>query len=146
MNGKKRDTNGVAYRGRDAKMIHIMLPLPKFMKDGKTKLFTMNDYRNAHYMVQNKVKNKYMNEAGWALLPYRSIHFERVAIEYVIFFETGHRKDIGNIGAVIDKFFSDAIVKSGIVADDSQKYVEKISFRYGGIGPERVEITIEEIE
>ncbi|WP_201353833.1 hypothetical protein [Hydrogenimonas urashimensis] len=126
-------------------MIRLTLPLPTYVKAGRQKLLTMNDYRNIHYRVSAEAKRTY-KEIAWAhLRPHRRKHYDRVHIHYTIFFETNHRKDIGNVGAVIDKFFSDALVDAKIIPDDCQRNITAISFEYGGIGPERVEIDIKEV-
>ena len=126
-------------------MIQITLPLPRYRRKGKSKLLTLNDYRNMHYAISNNAKHEYANTAWLHLRPHRKKRYNRISIEYVLYFDTGHRRDIGNVGSITDKFFSDALVDSGIIDDDSQQYVTEVSFRYGGIGPERVEITIKEI-
>ena len=122
----------------------IRVTLPRYVKAGRSKLLTMNDYRNIHYRVSAEAKRTY-KEIAWAhLRPHRRKHYDRIHIHYTIFFETNQRIDIGNVGAVIDKFFSDALVDAKIIPDDCQRNITFVSFTYGGIGAERVEIDIEE--
>ena len=123
-------------------MIKITLPLPRYTKAGRSKMLTMNDYRNIHYRVSAQAKRDYTEISILNLLSHRRKHFDAVTILYRFFFETNVRRDIGNIGAVTDKFFSDALVKVGIIEDDDYKIVRSVTYEFGGIGPERVEIYI----
>lgn len=126
-------------------MIRLTLPLPRYTKAGKSKLLTMNDYRNIHYRVSAEAKNNYTEVALLNLRPFRGERIDSVAITYDLYFPTNRRQDIGNIGAVVDKFFSDALVKAGIIEDDSHQFVKSVRFNYGGKGPERVEIEVETV-
>jgi len=127
-------------------MINLTLPLPTCTIKGKSKLLTLNLYRNIHYQVSNKAKSNYKDIAWLELRPHRRKNFKKIKIIYTFYFENNHRRDIGNIGAVTDKFFSDSLVDAGIIKDDSHQYISEVSFRFGGIGSQRVEIEIKEVK
>ena len=68
-----------------------------------------------------------------------------IAIRYV-FHESDKRRDLGNI-AYLDKPFCDALQKCGLLPNDGQNEIKKVSFELGDtdkVAP-RVEIYIEEL-
>jgi len=42
-----------------------------------------------------------------------------------------------NVGAVVDKFFCDALVTAGKIKDDDYKYLPVFGFKFGGIDKKR---------
>lgn len=105
----------------------------------------LNIYRNAHYQTLNKAKIifKEMAKEQISHLPF----FTKIHIKYIIYLPNKRRCDISNIGSVVDKFFSDALVELGHLTDDNHDFLDQVTFEYGGIDPEnpRVEAHIEEI-
>lgn len=79
----------------------------------------MNWYRNAHYLVSNKVKSHYHELVEEQI---RSEKFKKIKLEYRVY--VGRRNTDGhNIRAVIEKFFLDGMVEGGHLPDDSIDYV-----------------------
>lgn len=111
-------------------------------KKPKTILVGMNWYRNAHFLVSNKVKSHY-HEMVWDILPRQK--FTKVRLEYRVF--VGRRNTDGhNIRSVIEKFFLDSLVEGGYIADDSIDFVvgDTSSYYLDKDNP-RIEISIIEI-
>lgn len=106
----------------------------------------MNTYRNENRFALDtaKVNFKAHMSEQIAELPV----FNKIRITYVIYPGTKHLSDVGNMGVVIDKFFSDALVELGKLHDDNYLYVPELVFRMGMVDPSnpRAEIFIEEIE
>lgn len=95
-------------------------------KKSKTFLVGMNWYRNAHYLISNKVKSDYHD---MIYLMLKGKKFERIKLEYRVY--VGRRNTDGhNIRAVIEKFFLDGLVEGGYIKDDSIDYVVGDSSSY----------------
>jgi len=64
-----------------------------------------------------------------------------------VFHESDRKRDLGNIG-YIDKPFSDALQKTGVLPNDNQNYVREIHFILGEISKQKpfIDIFIEELE
>lgn len=54
--------------------------------------------------------------------------------------------DLDNVGAIVSKYFMDAIVNAGIVVDDNYNYMKEVTIKYGGKGETRAEVELEEIK
>lgn len=54
--------------------------------------------------------------------------------------------DIGNVGAIVDKYFCDVLTEAGIIVDDNYNYLKEVTFKYGGKGETRAEVELEEIK
>lgn len=124
----------------------IILPI-HYTQDFKTKkpktiLVGMNWYRNAHYLVSNKVKHHYHELVSNQLT---SCSFNKIRLEYRVY--VGRRNTDGhNIRAVIEKFFLDALVTYSHIKDDSIDYVIGDTSEYFlDKDQPRIEITIVEV-
>lgn len=115
---------------------YTVLNIPIYFKIGKKKPknigLNLNWFRNAHYQVSNNIK-KQMHE--WILnnaqKSMKLIGF--MEFEYTIYRKTKRRADLGNLGAIIDKFVSDGLVEAGIIEDDNTEHIKKIVFIDGGV-------------
>ena len=128
-------------------MTKITLPI-YYDQEFKTKpskrfLVGMNWYRNAHYLLSNKVKDHYHDLVKEAI---QDIKFEKVSLEYTVYVSRKNT-DGHNIRSVIEKFFLDGLVSAGALPDDSIDYVVGDSSKYllDKDNP-RVEIIIKEIK
>lgn len=88
-------------------------------KKDKTFLVGMNWYRNAHFLVTNKVKSDYHNMVAKQL---KSLTFKKIRLEYRVYVSRKNT-DGHNIRSVIEKFFLDGLVECGAIKDDSIDYV-----------------------
>ena len=110
-------------------------------KDDKTFLLGMNWYRNAHYHIQNKVKQdleasllKQFEQVGPILGPYK--------VHYTVYYKNPSC-DGANIVALSEKFFLDAL-QVDLVRQDSVRHHLGSTWVIGGcdkLNP-RVEINI----
>jgi hypothetical protein len=82
----------------------------------ETKLIGLNWYRNAHFQILNKVKKEYL----WIVKSqYQGkLNVQKVSITYNIYFKR-RGTDGGNCRSVIEKFVLDALVESGVIANDT---------------------------
>lgn len=127
-------------------MISVTLPIHytqtfKTKKD-KTFLVGMNWYRNAHYLITNKVKSDYHKMVYKQL---KNLTFGKIRLKYHVYVSRKNT-DGHNIRSVIEKFFLDGLVEGGIIKDDSIDYVigDSSSYFLDKDNP-RIEIFIEEV-
>ena len=121
-------------------------------------------------MCKTKVKNFWLNLNAYTNLAGRSPHQRNnvkriysetvkplicalesvsppISIKYTIYLKTKARADLMNYGAIVDKFFSDAMVECGYLPDDSVKEIVNVSFEFGGYDKAnpRADVEIKEI-
>lgn len=102
----------------------------------------LNVYRNAHHRTLHAAKlnyEKHMQGIVGKLPKLKSIE-----LHYKLFKGSHHELDVSNICSVVDKFFSDVLVKTKTIPDDNHKVISKVTYEYGGYDKEnpRVEVTI----
>jgi len=126
------------------------LTLPLYITTGKLKKQThwlnMNKVFNMHHQVRNQVK-KIFTEACLLMLLGKP-KMKRCRITYTIYKPTRRRYDVMNVASVVDKFFQDALVESGVLEDDNYVIVPEVVGRHGGIDKNnpRVEVLVEELK
>jgi hypothetical protein len=111
----------------------------------KQTALNLNIYRNLHHRSNNalKVKFKELAEKRLKGMP----QLGRIRLHYSICPKSKRRLDIGNVGSIVDKFFSDVLTESGIIEDDDFTRLDFVSFGFGGLAKEEhVLVTITEIE
>tara|TARA_R100001163_G_C4928904_1_gene105718 strand:+ start:44 stop:454 length:411 start_codon:yes stop_codon:yes gene_type:complete len=136
-------------------MVTLILPLEVFYSKKKKFILNLNNYRNAHYRVLSIAKKTYSDDLvemiknlfikeKWDDIP----RFDNpVDLEYVYYAKSNRRVDVSNPCSIIDKFTCDALVKVGILEDDSSKQIKSITYVYGGVDKEnpRCRLTIKEV-
>lgn len=129
------------------RVFKIKLPMRmKINKRGEVESLNLNVYRNLHFYHLSYQKNAF-HDAMKPLL--RGLpKLGKVSLSYEINPKGQGRLDTMNVGSIVDKFFSDALVESGIIVDDDYKTVVENSFRFGFVSPKdpHVLVTITEIE
>lgn len=104
-------------------MITISVPLSVVL--GKKRYYlSLNNYRNWHFIVSNKLKELFTEQVFWEnkdlfLNPVSEIK----SMEYQLFFPDSRRRDKMNFISVIDKFFLDVLVKKNFIVDDNDDFV-----------------------
>ena len=114
----------------------------KTMKDRKY-ILNLNNYRNWHYIVSNKVKEAYTNHVRWQLMGFR---YNNVSLIFKYFKGSKRKCDRANIYSIHEKYFCDALVTCGAIKDDSDEFIKQsiyLPVEYDRDHP-RVEITINE--
>lgn len=114
-------------------MIVDQIPLIVPVSRVKKISLNLNIYRNLHYQVSNKIKKRVVSIIRQNCQMEGVIESFPVELIYTIFRQNKRREDLMNIGAIIDKFVSDALVKLGFIPDDNIDYIKKVSFVDGGI-------------
>lgn len=107
--------------------------LPTYVNVSKKtqKACNLNIYRNLHHHHLNSQKKNFDDEVA----PYiRGLpKLDKIAIHYTIYSPRNGRLDTMNVGAVIDKYFSDSLVHAGRLKDDHYGHILNISFSFGGV-------------
>lgn len=88
-------------------------------KKDKTFLVGLNWYRNAHYMLNNKVKKHYHDlvseQSGGE-------KFDKIVVKFKIYAKR-RGTDGHNIRSIVEKYFLDGLVENGIIPDDNIDHV-----------------------
>jgi len=95
----------------------------------KNVYLNLNVYRNMPHHQSNTLKRMY-KEAVQGYLP--DFHFEKFSLHYKIFLPNKLKRDVMNVGAIVDKFFCDVLVEEGKVPDDNYNHLKNVTFEYGG--------------
>lgn len=107
----------------------IILPAVLWMpkKGGKREnALNLNWYRNAHYIKLSQAKNKYYRQIVNKLRNLEPL--TKVRPEYQYFLR--QRSDVGNVHAVLEKFFLDSLVKAQVIEDDHCEIVSGGSYDF----------------
>jgi hypothetical protein len=123
----------------------VVLPMRISTSKNKKTALNLNVYRNLHYRKLSKLKINFSNLMRDLLKNIPPLG--KVRLHYSICPRTRGLLDISNVGSIVDKFFSDSLSDHGIIEDDNYKYLDHVSFSFGGIcNTEHVLVTITEIE
>jgi len=116
--------------------IEVVLPMSLEMGVRKKKnvYLNLNVYRNMPFHQNNTLKRLFKAEVE-PILP--DFYFENFRIEYVIYLPNKLKRDIMNVGSIVDKFFCDSLVELGKVPDDNYNYLKKVSFSFGGLSDDK---------
>ena len=113
---------------------------------GKAKfILNLNQYRNAHFRKTNNAKRKYKEFMREQIIKLKKKIGKCVFI-YTVYKGDKRSFDIGNICAIHQKFFEDAVVELGKMDDDKYSLIPMCIFCYGGIDKENPRVEIEIIE
>jgi hypothetical protein len=104
----------------------MIFHLPTHITKGKRKLKTvpinLNWYRNAHRGESNEVKKLYKALLAEQIAKCDNLP-EPCMIAYLFYPGSRRKIDLGNVIAITDKFFLDALVESGKLSDDNCKVI-----------------------
>ena len=121
---------------------HFILSLPLYV-GGKTKTLssgkqskptkrhwlTMNNYRNWHHQTADTTKKLFKEAVTSQILalPDLTALWGQIHLHYTMYPPTFQRRDLMNAVSVIDKYFSDALVELGKLADDDLDNIRSLS-------------------
>ena len=132
------------------KVQYLKVISPFAVKMGKVKVkrvpINLNWYRNAHYLVSNKVKKLVAESISDQI---EGIELETpVTVTYRVYKPTRRRLDKMNVVAITSKFVLDALSEAGVWEDDNDNFVktETILPTIHDKDNERVEIVFETIK
>ncbi len=103
----------------------ITVPIYWQQSKKKTVLVGLNWYRNAHFMALNKAKKHYST----LITDFKPFKGDKIHIHYNVYLKR-RGTDGGNVRAVIEKFMLDALVKNGIITNDTADIIISDSANY----------------
>lgn len=123
----------------------LKLTLPVSVVVGKKKyIINLNNMRNWHYVVKNKVKQAYQREIANQIPPldYKGI----IKLVFTMHRKDKRRVDRANVLCLHEKYACDALVENGFIKDDNDTHVESTLYTSGEIDKEnpRVDMFIYE--
>lgn len=122
----------------------LISPLKILCSKVKDWILNLNSYRNTHYRVLNTCKinyKKYM-EKQIKKLP----TMDKIICIYTAYNGTNRRFDLGNVCAVHEKFFEDALVELGKLPDDNINNIPVVIYLYGGLDRVNPRVDIDVME
>jgi Holliday junction resolvase RusA-like endonuclease len=118
----------------------------KQTKATKRHWLTMNNYRNWHYQTANLTKKKFKEAVTPQImaLPDLTALWGVVHLHYTYFPPNRQTRDLMNAVAIIDKYFSDALVELGKLKDDDLDNIRSLSCNAENIDKDnpRMEVVI----
>lgn len=108
------------------------------------KLYSLNQFRNEHYHVLNKIKIEWSNIIHLSCIANGINPIDKCKIRFTFIFKDKKRRDIDNYCATV-KMVMDGLVDAGRLKDDSIEFVKSIEMTSRVDRKEGIEIEIEEI-
>jgi hypothetical protein len=123
------------------RVFQVKLPMKmQVNKGGDQESLNLNVYRNLHYFKLNHQKRAFQDFVKPLLSGIPSM--ESISLHYEINSKGESRLDIMNVGSIVDKFFSDALVHNKIILDDNYKHIVGISFSFGSLHPQNPHVLV----
>ncbi len=124
---------------------------PIYVELGKKKVkkyyLNLNLLRNQVGHLNNNIKREYKRILE-PLIP-RKVYYEKFEVDYELFLPNKLKRDIANVCSIIDKNFCDSFIDLGHGIDDNYEYLQKVTYRYGGMDENKkgyVLITVREVD
>ena len=118
----------------------------RVLKNRKTKFnLNLNAYRNAHHHLLDDAKKDFAEIMKPRLIGIPSL--VQIRMSYLLYTKTNQLCDVANVCSIVDKFFSDSLVKEGIIPDDNRNYVKMVAYGFGEVDKlnPRVDVIIESV-
>ena len=101
-------------------ILPIYYTIKKKTKKDQTILVGLNFYRNAHYLISNKIKHYYHNLIAEQV---KETIRTPIKLHYEVYIKR-RNTDYWNIRSILEKFVLDWLVENWIIPDDSFDYVK----------------------
>ena len=125
--------------------IEVDLPLPTIKEKGKLKNLSLNVYRNAYFKNLNNSKREFSELIRLKLYPHRKKSINKARITFTLFNKTKHRRDLSNFCSIADKIFCDVLTSMNIIKDDDCFTGPEVTYRFGGVGEDKIKVLVEEV-
>lgn len=102
-------------------MIEVKSPVDVIIWKKKYAI-NLNQYRNWHYMISNKIKHEYCANLITPEIKSDELRYP-LTIEYQPYWNSRRRKDKWNVLSIVQKFFLDTLVVKWIIPDDNDQYI-----------------------
>lgn len=114
-------------------MIINNIPLMVYVSKNKKVALNLNTYRNLHFQLNNKAKKMLLESLKREQLIEGLLPAPPFEFIYKIYRRDKRRSDLMNIGSIVDKFVSDALVTLGYITDDNTDVIKKVTVIDGGV-------------
>lgn len=127
------------------KQQEIVVSMPLYIITGvkkkKKNYINLNQYRNWHFQLSNKLKIAYKDIAYPQI---KDLSFQKISLSFILYKGSNRKLDRSNVLSIHEKFFCDALVESGCMPDDNDDYIVSTQYSTGGIDKNnpRVDIVI----
>lgn len=129
--------------GKKQQKIVVSMPLyiVTGVKKKKKNYINLNQYRNWHFQLSNKLKIAYKDIAYPQI---KDLSFQKISLSFILYKGSNRKLDRSNVLSIHEKFFCDALVESGCIPDDNDDYIISTQYSTGGIDKSnpRVDIVI----
>lgn len=122
-------------------MMKFISPLSLIRSRARKFILNLNQYRNTHYRILNNCKIEYKKFMEKQIAS--SEPFTKVFCLYKVYANSKRNFDLGNVCAVHEKFFEDALVELGRLPDDNINYIPLVIYMGCGIDKENPRVEIE---
>lgn len=130
--------------------ITVKLPILVRISSRKEFALNLNIYRNAHYQVLNHAKKLFAAQITEEVTQMHTYllrlpqYPKTFHITYTLYPSSKRKLDVANTCSIVDKFFCDSLVKTGVIPDDDFSVITQVTYCYGALDPKnpRVEATI----
>jgi len=122
----------------------LSVTLPRKTMPDRKIILNLNNYPNWHYRTYAIAKIIYC-EALQGVLSGLKLKTP-IELHYTLFKASNRKSDRMNVGAVIDKFFCDALTHYECIPDDTDEFITRQTFETGGVDKNNPRITINIIE
>jgi len=75
--------------------------------------------------IKKKMK-KFISELGL------DFYYEKYSVHYGLYLPDRLKRDVANVGSIIDKFVCDALSELALVPDDNYHHLQNVSYEYMG--------------
>ena len=130
--------------------VKVPLKVEIGVRKKKTYYLNLNIYRNKVGFLMNNTKLEFKRIVE-PLIP--DVYYEKFELEYVLYLPDSRHRDISNVLAIVDKYFTDVFVglkgEKGHAPDDSYQYLQKVVYKLGGFDPDKegyVLVTVKEVK
>lgn len=127
--------------------VPLIIEIPRKTKENKTFALNLNIYRNTHHFILNQAKILYREKVHAAV---RDLLFPDPPYQfcYTIYPASKRSFDLGNVGAIVQKFTDDSLIELGIIPEDNYKIIQEVLYRFGEVDKENphAELRITKIE
>lgn len=112
----------------------LYIDLPRKRSKAKRIYLSLNVYRNLHHTSSNAAKHAY-KRIVWDQLDAMDTYPipTPCKVTVTLYAPDKRDRDLGNFGAIAQKFVDDAVVEYGLLPDDSVKYIKECSYLWGGV-------------
>jgi hypothetical protein len=121
----------------------VSVPTSVMVSKRKRWWLNLNHYRNAHHQTLDKAKKEFTDIVLPRLVDIP--HLAQAQLSYILYGPSEQLCDVANVCSIVDKFFSDCMVKAERLTDDNRKYLPQVAYGWGGVDRDnpRVDVIIE---